>query len=164
MSRSEVETRYLGDTIGRGDDFASPQILSRNTILPFKRLDSGDVIECYTMVRMAKLENQHSWSSHQEMSDINSNKTDHHGKSSSSNILVQKTAIAFRYKPKSTSPSAMAKGSYELTLEYGPQRTGTAQMNEAMPIVNGDLQNLDGGLYMSWENHGKLIVRCRTGN
>ena len=51
------------------------------------------------------------------------------------------------------------KAPFELTLEYGPQRTGSTQSFEAMPSVNGhhrDLEYEDGdGMYVSWENHGE---------
>jgi len=159
MTRYQFDATYSGEAT-EGEEI--PQILNRNTILPSREtLDAGDVIECYTLMRMAKLENQHSWSSrHREMTD-NSNSTDHRVKNN--NIIVQKSAIAFRYKPKSTSPDAVVKSPFELTLEYGPQRTGATQMNEAMPIVNGNFRKLDGSndgnrddMYLSWENHAKI--------
>lgn len=116
-----------------------PKILTRSTDLPsLSALDAGDVVECYALGRMAKLENSMS--------------------ASSSSLLVRKSAIAFRYKPKSSSPDANDKEPFELTLEYGPQRTGPTQSFEAMPSVNGhhrDLGYEDGdGMYVSWENHG----------
>jgi len=41
-----------------------PQILTRNTVIPsLAALDAGDVIECYTLMRMANLENEISLSS-----------------------------------------------------------------------------------------------------
>ena len=118
------------------------KILTKNTDLPsLSALDAGDVVECYALTRMAKLENGDS--------------------SSPFNLLVRKTAIAFRYKPKSSSPDAVVKEPFELTLEYGPQRTGSTQSFEAMPSVNGHLRDLeyeDGdGMYVSWENHGELL-------
>lgn len=121
---------------------SSPTILSRNTELPsLAALDAGDVVECYALTRMAKLEN---------VGGVNSN-----------NIMVRKSAIAFRYKPKSSSPDIVVKDPFELTLEYGPQRTGSTQSFEAMPSVNGhyrDLEYEDGdGMYVSWENHGERI-------
>ena len=121
---------------------SSPQILTQSTVLPsLSTLDAGDVVECYALKRMAKLENS--------------------GNLSPSSLLVQKSAIAFRYKPKSSSPDAVVKAPFELTLEYGPQRTGSTQSSEAMPSVNGherDLEYEDGdGMYVSWENHGECV-------
>jgi len=120
---------------------SSPQILTRSTDLPsLAALDAGDVVECYALTRTAKLENSGGASPH--------------------SLLVRKSAIAFRYKPKSSSPDAAIKAPFELTLEYGPQRTGSTQSFEAMPSVNGHYRTLeyeDGdGMYVSWENHGKI--------
>jgi hypothetical protein len=119
---------------------ASPQILTRNTDLPsIAALDAGDVIECYALTRKAKLENSESVSP--------------------SSILIRKSAIGFRYKPLSASQDAAVKAPFELTLEYGPQRTGSTQSFEAMPSVNGHHRGLEyedsDGMYVSWENHGK---------
>ena len=65
-------------------------------------------------------------------------------------IRIQKSALAFRYRPPSWSslddapltsvPSGYAhKRSYELTLEYGPSRRGSALDQESMPVVVGGL-------------------------
>lgn len=129
---SDPEPEYTSSVV--------PKILTKNTDLPsLSALDAGDVIECYALYRNAKLENSDSLSP--------------------SALTVQKSAIAFRYKPKSTSPDAVVKAPFELTLEYGPQRTGSTQSFEAMPSVNGhhrDLEYEDGdGMYVSWENHGE---------
>lgn len=129
---SDPEPEYASSVV--------PKILTKNTELPsLSALDAGDVIECYALHRNAKLENSDSLSP--------------------SALTVQKSAIAFRYKPKSTSPDAVVKAPFELTLEYGPQRTGSTQSFEAMPSVNGhhrDLEYEDGdGMYVSWENHGE---------
>jgi hypothetical protein len=110
-----------------------PQILTRNSYLPsLNNLDAGDVVECYTLMRSAKLEN---------------------------GIMVRKSALAFRFIPKSSSPDVAIKDPFELTLEYGPQRTGATQSFESMPSINGKNRDLDDngdGMYVSWENHGKL--------
>jgi hypothetical protein len=130
---SDLEPEYTSSV--------APKILTKNTELPsLSALDAGDIIECYALHRNAKLENSDSLSP--------------------SALTVQKSAIAFRYKPKSTSPDAVVKAPFELTLEYGPQRTGSTQSFEAMPSVNGhhrDLEYEDGdGMYVSWENHAKI--------
>lgn len=118
-----------------------PKILTRSTDLPsLSALDAGDVVECYALTRMAKLENSMS--------------------ASTSPLVARKSAIAFRYKPKSSSPDANDKEPFELTLEYGPQRTGSTQSFEAMPSVNGHVRGLgyedSDGMYVSWENHAKI--------
>ncbi len=120
---------------------SSPKILTRSTQLPaLSALDAGDIVECYALTRMAKLENSAA-------------------SASPYNIIVRKSAIAFRYAPKSSSPDVVTKDPFELTLEYGPQRTGSTQSFEAMPSINGhsrDLAYEDGdGKYVSWENHGE---------
>lgn len=110
-----------------------PQILTRNSYLPsLSNLDASDVIECYTLTRSAKLEN---------------------------GLMVRKSALAFRFVPKSSSPDVVVKDPFELTLEYGPQRTGATQTFESMPSINGKNRDLDDsgdGMYVSWENHAKI--------
>lgn len=135
-------------------DHTLPQILTRNTVLPsLSTLDAGDVIECYALVRKAKLDTVGTRS-------MNSN-----GFAEINNLTVDKSAIAFRYKPKSSSPDVVMKSPFELTLEYGPQRSGAMQSFEAMPSVNGHARDLDpesgeyksgDGKYVTWENHGKF--------
>jgi hypothetical protein len=135
------------NTDAGGTEYSSskspPKILTRTTDLPsLSALDAGDIVECYALTRMAKLENSMG--------------------ASSSSLIVRKSAIAFRYKPKSSSPDVHDKEPFELTLEYGPQRTGPTQSFEAMPSVNGHYRGLayeDGdGMYVSWENHGTYFV------
>jgi hypothetical protein len=128
-----------------GDDVRkpSPKILTRTSLLPsLSALDAGDFVECYALTRMAKLENNA-------------------GSGNPHYIMVTKSAIAFRYKPKSSSPDIVTKDPFELTLEYGPQRTGASQTFEAMPSVNGHFRGLDyedgDGKYVSWENHGEYM-------
>ena len=125
----------------QGDESSyAPEILTRSTELAqLLALDAGDVVECYALTRMAKLENS--------------------GMSGKTTLTVRKSAIGFRYKPKSSSPDAVTKEPFALTLEYGPQRTGSTQSFEAMPSVNGHKRELEKegeeGMYLSWENHGK---------
>jgi hypothetical protein len=76
-------------------------------------------------------------------------------------LMVRKSALAFRFVPKSSSPDVVVKDPVELTLEYGPQRTGATQTFESMPSINGKNRDLDDGgdgMYVSWENHGKCNV------
>eukprot|EP00554_Chaetoceros_debilis_P016659 CAMPEP_0194111220 /NCGR_PEP_ID=MMETSP0150-20130528/10279_1 /TAXON_ID=122233 /ORGANISM="Chaetoceros debilis, Strain MM31A-1" /LENGTH=685 /DNA_ID=CAMNT_0038800601 /DNA_START=146 /DNA_END=2200 /DNA_ORIENTATION=+ len=126
----------------QGDEFSyAPEILTRSTELAqLLALDAGDVVECYALTRMAKLENS--------------------GMSGKTTLTVRKSAIGFRYKPKSSSPDAVTKEPFALTLEYGPQRTGSTQSFEAMPSVNGHKRELEKegeeGMYLSWENHAKI--------
>ncbi len=144
---------------GKSDPTSAAQIYTRSTILPnLSALDAGDVIECYALVRNARLEFPETMVNG---NDFNSNSNSNNN--INNHLEVRKTAIAFRYKPKSSSPDVMVKSDFELTLEYGPQRTGSTQIYEAMPFVNGrsrDLDGLhdfrDGGRYVTWENHGKL--------
>lgn len=149
-----------------------PQILTHTSKLPaLDILDAGDLVECYTLTRKAKLKNvlyyrsnkSEVFSSSDNLSNscTNSNisscmKNDHR------KIRVQKSAVAFRYKPKSKSLDSVNKHPFEITLEYGPQRTGPRQSMESMPIVNGHFRDNfvseDGedGAYLSWENDAKI--------
>mmetsp|Transcript_18908 Transcript_18908/g.23228 ORF Transcript_18908/g.23228 Transcript_18908/m.23228 type:complete len:692 (-) Transcript_18908:128-2203(-) len=136
-----------------------PQILTRNTILPsLSALDAGDVIECYALIRRAKLENVEN--SENRLRHASSENLSNNINPANMYLEVTKSAIAFRYKPNSL--SAVSKAPFELTLEYGPQRTGSTQSLEAMPSVNGHRRDLDPSLgqfkeeYVSWENHAKI--------
>ena len=126
-----------------------PQILTRNTILPsLSTLDAADVIEVYALFRDAKLDSIGSGSLLLNK-NFNNNGNNY--------LKVRKSAIAFRYKPKPSSPESAVKSPFELTLEYGPQRTGATQSFEAMPNINGGHgRDLDDAAYVSWENHGEL--------
>jgi len=112
----------------------------------------------------------------------------------SGTIQIRKSALAFRYRPRvasathnshpsvGSSPSNTGENSlpreqneqqkyFELTLEYGPQRTGATKTSEAMPMVHLDTElmdmanngewntNVDGyniGKYVSWENEARI--------
>lgn len=144
------------------------EILTKSTILPhLSTLDAGDVIECYALIRNAKLQSVHG-SNNNSNSDgssyLNSYpQNDYNDNGNNEYIQVRKSAIAFRYKPKSSSPDSTMKTPFELTLEYGPQRIGSMQEFEAMPNVNGHMRGLDTSSsgssssgnngYVSWENH-----------
>ena len=72
-------------------------------------------------------------------------------------VMVQKSALAFRYKPPSSQnpDSPRAKRPFELTLEYGPQRTGADMESEAIPFVEGGSTEEE-GKFVSWNNEGKI--------
>lgn len=135
-SNNEELSNHIPSTGTGGTSTISqlPQILTRNSYMPsLSNLDAGDVVECYALMRTAKLEN---------------------------GLLVRKTALAFRYIHKSSSQDAVEKAPFELTLEYGPQRTGSTQSFESMPSINGRKRDLDtdgNGRYVTWENHGKQL-------
>ncbi|KAL9186222.1 hypothetical protein ACHAXT_005460 [Thalassiosira profunda] len=104
-------------------------------------------------------------------------------------VLVRKSALAFRYRPRVASAarghslatdeaeqelSDMDKLEeqkyFELTLEYGPQRTGAAKTAEAMPSVHvdvtevgtGEAGNEEGaGKFVQWENEGRVYHSSR---
>lgn len=122
------------------DSSSLPKILTRSSVLPgVNELDAGDVIECYALMRPAPLENTFPSSS------------------ANQRIEIQKTAIAFRYKPKSSSPDVNMKRTFELTLEYGPQRVGSDQSLESMPHLNGDIaRGGDDSIYLSWVNNANI--------
>jgi len=100
-------------------------------------------------------------------------------------ILVRKSALAFRYRSRvalashghhfsdehleSLSPGDQLEQQkyFELTLEYGPQRTGAAKTSESMPIVHVDTEhqttedNNDNGKYVSWQNEGSIYYSTK---
>ena len=127
------KTRELGQE-------SHPQILTRASVLPgINELDAGDVIECYALMRPAPLDNSFPGPI-----------------TSSQPIEVRKSAIAFRYKPKSSTPDATTKHPFELTLEYGPQRTGKNLSLEGMPHIHGLDDNASESIYVNWNNHGEF--------
>mmetsp|Transcript_16391 Transcript_16391/g.20440 ORF Transcript_16391/g.20440 Transcript_16391/m.20440 type:complete len:661 (-) Transcript_16391:117-2099(-) len=114
------------------------QILTRGVLNSLTTLDAGDVVECYALTRLAKLK---------PIFGPVGNET--------SNMLVKKSSLAFRYMPRAHDKD---KGEFELTLEYGPQRTGLLMDNEAMPNVNG--LGVE-GKFVSWENEGKVYYNLK---
>ena len=114
-------------------------------------------------------------------------------------ILIRKSALAFRYRPRVASathiPHTAGSSSsvpvehvsqgdqleqqkyFELTLEYGPQRSGAAKTSESMPMIHVDMElmaeagntNGDGneysiGKYVSWENEGRVYHSTQISN
>jgi len=110
------------------------QILTRGTLAALTKLDAGDMVECYALTRLAKLKSI--------FGSV--------GNNTPSNMSIVKSLLAFRYLPPS---HAMGKEPFELTLEYGPQRTGLLMNHEAMPILN-DIEGEE--KFVSWENEGKV--------
>ena len=100
-------------------------------------------------------------------------------------ILVRKSALAFRYRSslalashghhfsdehlENLSPGDQLEQQkyFELTLEYGPQRTGVAKTAESIPIVHVDTEhqttgdNNDNGKYVSWQNEGSIYYSTK---
>ena len=113
----------------------SVQILDRSTVIPsWKDLDASDAVECYVLARKAKLKN------------IQTHSEEH--------IWIRKTALAFRYKPNRShlyERLEKNKQAFAITLEYGPQRTGSTLASEAMPIIH-NLEEEE----VSWENEAKI--------
>jgi hypothetical protein len=100
---------------------AAPQILSR-AALPslIHSLDASDVLECYHLTRHAPL---------------------HLNLTTSTPIIIPKSAIGLRY-------NSGTKGQMELTLEYGPQRLGNNQEEEALPSLEES--------FVSWQNDARI--------
>ena len=96
-------------------------------------------------------------------------------------ILVRKSALAFRYRPRVASVSHGSHSSssitldnqkspwdeieqqkyFELTLEFGPQRTGVTKTSESVPLVHADMVDGTIGKYVSWENEGRVYHSTR---
>jgi hypothetical protein len=100
-------------------------------------------------------------------------------------ILVRKSALAFRYRSRvalashghhfsdehleNLSPGDQLEQQkyFELTLEFGPQRTGVAKTAESIPIVHIDTEhqttddNNDNGKYVSWQNEGSIYYSTK---
>lgn len=127
------------------------QILSRSSNLSLLSLvDAGDVIECYILRRIAKLEQLPFNSPNVDYKSKNSTRNSNAMK----NVSVQKTAIAFRFNPNPSSSDLP----FQLILEYGPARTGSSQSRESIPTVNGHSSNSgeEDSIYLSWENDAKI--------
>lgn len=103
-------------------------------------------------------------------------------------VLIQKSALAFRYRPRvasashsprfSTDPSSSSsprddhehRKYFELTLEYGPERTGVTKSFESIPVVHmdtdlmaeADFSNI--GKYVTWSNEGRVYYTTQISN
>lgn len=85
-------------------------------------------------------------------------------------VMIRKSALAFRYRPRVATAShtqeALSSNQrthdkyFELTLEYGPQRSGATRTSESIPIVRMDTDSFGEdsniGKYVSWENEGRV--------
>ena len=124
-------------TLNKGENAGdvSVQILDRATVIPsWKDLDASDAVECYVLARKAKLKN------------IQTHSDEH--------LWIRKTALAFRYKPSRShfiDRLEKNKQAFAITLEYGPQRTGSTLSSEAMPIIHNMEEE-----EVSWENEAKI--------
>lgn len=82
-------------------------------------------------------------------------------------VQIQKSALAFRYRPHVASASSSSSSPrddhyFELTLEYGPERTGVTRSFESMPVVHMDTELIaeagygNIGKYVTWSNEGRV--------
>lgn len=123
------------------------QILTKASLGSLTILDAGDFVECYLLTRQAILKSPlvinpatpttNSTTQQQQQQQY---------------VTARKSALGFRYKARRPG-DVHEKEKFELTLEYGPQRTGAKMDSEAMPMVSVG----DGGEgFVSWENEGKV--------
>ena len=197
-----------------GEDVLSATVLSRASQLAslVSQLDASDVVECYVVTRMARLHAGGRSGSNNDMRMLLDETDDENQtgpkKSNDSKqpgdedavpsapsipsgpVLVRKSALAFRYRPRvatvlhphvpdspldaedaQSSEAQLDKQKYfELTLEYGPQRTGVSRTSESIPMVHIDTElaaetNNEGmGKYVSWENVGRVYHSTRISN
>ena len=116
------------------------QILTKASLNSLTKLDAGDFVECYLLTRQAKLKSPLA------LNPTNSTPAQQQY------VTVRKSALGFRYKERRPG-DVHEKEKFELTLEYGPQRTGAVMDSEAMPTVSvGD----ESEGFVSWENEGKV--------
>ncbi|KAL7541031.1 hypothetical protein ACHAXR_010573 [Thalassiosira sp. AJA248-18] len=224
MANNEVifdgrSVNTIGDNSAPETVGTTATILSRASQLAslISHLDASDVVECYVVTRMAHLTNvanaggsgnrkvqrmldESMASASTETAEAKADE----GTSTSSSvsttnipsgpILIRKSALAFRYRPRVASASRVPHFSsessssvppdylspadqleqqkyFELTLEYGPQRTGATKTSESMPMVHMDMElmgetNNDNniGKYVTWENEGRVYHSAHISN
>ncbi|KAL3760748.1 hypothetical protein ACHAWU_003656 [Discostella pseudostelligera] len=101
---------------------------------------------------------------------------------SSGPVWIRKSALAFRHRPRVASASTTDRASstlpedkhehqkyFELTLEYGPLRSGAAGNVESMPsvhIMNNNMEDVSNvtGKHVSWDNKGRVYHSTRISN
>ena len=86
-------------------------------------------------------------------------------------VRIHKPALAFRYRPRVVSHEEFSSSSssphehrkyFELTLEYGPERTGATRTFESLPVIQMDTElmaeagNDDFGKFATWSNDGRV--------
>jgi hypothetical protein len=192
------------------DGGATATILSRASQLSslISHLDASDVVEVYVVTRMAHLTNVASNFGGRENSGGGGNRKARgildEGSTSSSEanagenapassttssanipsgpVMIRKSALAFRYRPRVASASHSSRSStasssqrddhehrkyFELTLEYGPERVGATRSFEAMPVVHMDTELMAEagyGKYATWSNDGRVYYSIQISN
>lgn len=163
-------------------------VLSRPSQLSaqISHLDARDVVECYVVTRMAQLEDValHSGGSSFNVDGVHRKLDDSKTFSSISDatnipsgpVRIRKSALAFRHRPRvaSASPTDRASSTspghehkkreyFELTLEFGPLRSGVNGTAESMPVVHMNMENGSNrtGKYVSWDNKSRLYHSTR---
>lgn len=86
-------------------------------------------------------------------------------------VRIHKTALAFRYRPRVASHKEFSsfvssphehRKYFELTLEYGPERTGATRTFESLPVIQMDTELMaeagtdDFGKFATWSNDGRV--------
>jgi hypothetical protein len=170
----------------------SATVLTRTSQLSYliSNLGAGDVVECYVVTRMAQLTNvvstvplgnANSGNRNLDADDSDSptqsqDTTSASASTASSNqpsgpILIRKSGLAFRYRPRvaSVTPNSPDKPNapnyFEITLEYGPQRTGSTKSYESLPILHVDTETDSvSNKYVSWENEGRVYHSTHISN
>uniref|UniRef100_A0A7S3P8I9 Uncharacterized protein n=1 Tax=Amphora coffeiformis TaxID=265554 RepID=A0A7S3P8I9_9STRA len=99
-------------------------------------LDASDVLECYWLTRRVFLQGV-------------ANQT----------ISVSKTALGLRYRPP---PWANENNPHkrEIVLEYGPDRAGSKNENDVLPVLipsDADGNGVAETSYVSWHNEGRVF-------
>lgn len=103
-------------------------------------LDASDVLECYWLTRRVFLQGV-------------ANQT----------ISVSKTALGLRYRPPpwaAYGEDETARHRREMVLEYGPDRAGTKNENDVLPVLIPSDADGDGTaetVYVSWHNEGRVF-------
>ena len=114
---------------------SKPRVLTRASIPTITQgLDASDVLECYTLLRSVPL----------------------HGMANST-LHIQKPALGFRYRPPGGTGTAIQNKPLEITLEYGPQRVGTALDRDATPLA----QVQDGSAILTWDNESRVYYTTK---
>ena len=161
----------------------SATILSRTSQLSYliSNLGAGDVVECYVVTRMAQLTNvvstvplgnaANAGNRNLDGEDAETAKESQETIAAASTtssaqptgpILIRKSGLAFRYRPRvASAPNSPdtpdAPKYFEITLEYGPQRTGSTKSFESLPMLHVDTETDAGSnKYVSWENEGRV--------